>query len=269
MSSHKKTNAGQNNKSKTGTERRQSTLSLSGSADEKLEHIYQTLATLMTKDDLVFQMNKLREEIREENREMVQRLECRVFELETENDKLRDTIEQLENSVELSVERIVQLTLKDNSLEQQGRKNSVRIVGLPNDRNETAEACIDKCAKFFRDYLNVDIESTDIDIAHRLGPQSTICKFTRRIKKFEVLKARRKLKGKKIYIFEDLTQENQRILKRAYDLGCVENTWSVDGKLFAKLKGKETIRRISMNTVLTDEYLLDDGNFVSRSGNEN
>ncbi|XP_069109404.1 ribonuclease Y-like [Argopecten irradians] len=182
------------------------------SADEKLEHIYQTLATLMTKDDLVFQMNKLREEIGEENREMVQRLECRVFELETENDKLRDTIEQLENSVELSVERIVQLTLKDNSLEQQGRKNSVRIVGLPNDRNETAEACIDKCAKFFRDYLNVDIESTDIDIAHRLGPQSTICKFTRRIKKFEVLKARRNLKGKKISIFEDLTQETRESL---------------------------------------------------------
>lgn len=94
---------------------------------------------------------------------MVERLEGRVFELEIENKNLRDTVDQLEKSVELSVERIVELTLRDNALEQE---NSVRFIGLESDRTETAEACVEKCAKFFQDNLKGDIKTTDIGIAH-------------------------------------------------------------------------------------------------------
>ncbi|XP_069136110.1 uncharacterized protein [Argopecten irradians] len=249
---------------KTKSDRRGSGVSVSqmDSTDDKLDHINQVLLTLMTKDDMIFHMDKLRDEIRQENKEMIERLEGKVFDLENENERLRETVGQLETSVQIAEERIVHMARRDNALEQQGRKNSIRIVGLNSDRTETAEVCVEKCAKFFRDNLKVDVKVTDIDIAHRLGPRSTICKFVRRMKKFEVMKARKELKGKKIYIFEDLTQENQQILKRAYELDCVENSWSIEGKLFVKLRnGKK--RRISDDTILTSAYLLNDANFAN------
>ncbi|XP_033725206.1 uncharacterized protein LOC117315171 [Pecten maximus] len=140
-------------------------------------------------------------------------------------------------------------------------------IGLEDsNKNETVEECVEKIVKFAKEKLKVTIDNADIDIAHRLGmfqrdkPRNIICKFTHRRTKFEIIKQRKVLKGSRCYIVEDLTRTNQQRLKEAFELRCVERSWSTDGKLFVLLKnGKK--RRLQYNTILTESFLMNDANF--------
>ncbi|XP_069109835.1 uncharacterized protein [Argopecten irradians] len=210
-------------------------------------------------------VNRVLNDVRDENRELVEELRGRVFDLESENEKLRQTIGNLESEVcNLQGSHITRL----NDLEQHGRKNSLRIHGLEDiSVSENVEECVDKIVKFVSSKLNVDISSGDIDIAHRLGkfnrdrPRNVIVKFTHRRKKIEIIRARSKLKKTRYTIFEDLTKINQQILKDAYRLQCVKHSFSTDGKLFAILHDGRK-RRLQVGTPLTDEFLMKDSNFV-------
>lgn len=238
---------------------------------DRVDELYGMISSLMTKSDidklLDKKLEKLRKDIKAENRALVEQLEGRIFDLEKENDVLKKKVETLENQAQNNEKFSASMDYKLNELEQQGRKNSIRIVGL-NDSNEreSVEECVDKIVNFVNNSLEVQLSKTDIDIAHRLGrynkerPRTIICKFTHRRKKAEIIYNRRKLSGKGQVIFEDLTKRNQDILKAAYKLDSVKNTYSIDGKLFVVLKnGKK--RRLQYDTELTDQYLADDRNF--------
>lgn len=237
------------------------------STEDKIDHIYKVLSTLMTKDDMDARLNTLREEIKREHQERMDRLESRAFDLEEENEELKQTVSSLEDRLVTAEEKIRNTEHKQNDLEQQGRKNSIRLVGIEDtNQNEPVEETVEKIVTFVKNKLNVQIEGEDIDIAHRLGsfqrnkPRNIICKFTHRRKKFDVLRERKSLKGSGCYIFEDLTKSNQLCLKKAYELDCVEHSWSVDGKLFVKLKDGRK-RRLNCDTELTASFLKNDSNF--------
>ncbi|XP_069109651.1 uncharacterized protein [Argopecten irradians] len=219
------------------------------------------------KEDMRDQMISLKEDIKKENRELVERLEGRVFDLEEQNDDLKQTVTRLEKNLADADDRIYELENKQNDLEQHGRKNSIRIVGLEDsNRNESVDECIGKIVKLVKDKLKIGINKHDIDIAHRLGPyqqgklRNVICKFTHRTSKIDIVKQRKVLKGSGCYIMEDLTRKNQQRLKEAFELDCVERTWSIDGKLFLLLKnGKK--RRLFPSAILSEAFLKDDRNF--------
>ncbi|XP_060082347.1 uncharacterized protein LOC132561663 [Ylistrum balloti] len=216
-------------------------------------------------------LERLRADIREENRVLVEQLEGKIFDLEKENEFLRRKVEELEEHTRNSEQSNASLDYKLNDLEQHGRKNSIRIVSVEdkNDR-ESVEECVEKVVTLVKNSLKVDINENDIDIAHRLGrfnsdrPRTIICKFTHRRKKTQILSKRRNLRGSKIVIFEDLTKRNQDILKQAYRLKSVKHSYSVNGKLFVVLEnGKK--RRLEYDTELSDSYLADDRNLRSGS----
>ncbi|XP_021357824.1 uncharacterized protein LOC110453266 [Mizuhopecten yessoensis] len=190
--------------------------------------------------------------------------------LKEQNDVLKQTVSKLEQHLVESEDRQCEQDNKLNDLEQYGRKNTIRIVGLEDsNRNETDEECVEKIVKFVYDKLNVTIVEADIDIAHRLGvyqrgkPRNIICKFTHRIRKFKIIKQRKLLKGTRCFIMEDLTRINQQRLKEAFELRCVEISWSTDGKLFVLLKNGEK-RRIQYNAIMTEAFLMNDDNFCRK-----
>ena len=86
------------------------------------------------------------------------------------------------------------------------------------------------------------MQNDQINIANRLGkktttvPRQIIVKFHSRMKRDELLKKRRELKGTNIYISEDLTPINQQVLaclrKKMPDE--VEQSWSNRGRLYCK-----------------------------------
>ena len=71
---------------------------------------------------------------------------------------------------------------------------------------------------------------------------------TRKVKSAIILN-RTKLKGSFISISEDLTHKNLRRLKQINELSCVEQSWSYDGKLFAKNSQQQKIEVKSSDTI--------------------
>ena len=195
-------------------------------------------------------------------------LESKLFDKEQENDALKKKIEDLEttqtnaqtsiNEKMNDLETVnMQLKLENNSLEQYGRRNNIRVVGIPEQENESAEQTAQTVAETLNAKLpNTNLKRYDIDIAHRLGkkrdgkPRTVIMKFVSRMTRDNVFKNRKNLKGSNIFINEDLTRINQNILTcvRVKMTDEVESAWSSNGRIFYKHKDK------TMHEVKSKDY---------------
>ncbi|XP_052249726.1 low affinity immunoglobulin epsilon Fc receptor-like [Dreissena polymorpha] len=97
------------------------------------------------------------------------------------------------------------------------------------------------------DKLGMQLETKDIDIAHRLGKyvenkcRPVIVKLVRRQTKIEIMKRANRLKNTGIFINEDLTKMNVEVLAslRLKEPELVEKAWSRDGKLFVRYRGQD------------------------------
>ena len=91
---------------------------------------------------------------------------------------------------------------------------------------------------------------TDIEAAHRVGtvdtvkkrPRPIIIRFHNRALRDKVLADRKRLKGQGISIAEDLTSANYKLERAAYKHSATMATWTVNGKIFAKLKTGRTVQ---------------------------
>lgn len=166
-----------------------------------------------------------------QHRDEIERLEGQILEMEHKNRELDIKVDKLSkesetHAIELDlINRDTRdLFLTINDLEQHGRSNSIRISGVPDDKkNEDVE---DTCAviiKLFKSKLQLDINSEEIDTAHRLGPykqgkpRNIICKFIHRRCKTKILNAGIKnLPKTGMWIRDDVTKYNQNLLDRAF-----------------------------------------------------
>lgn len=136
--------------------------------------------------------------------------------------------------------------LQDNydSLEQYSRSNNIRIFGIQESDNENVYETV---IKLCNDNLEVKIANTDIDVCHRLPSRNNqikpiIVKFTRRTVKDQIYNAKRKLKGTRIVIREDLTRKRQDLVKMAAGIVGVRNVFTRNGSVF--IKRGENIHKI-------------------------
>jgi hypothetical protein len=123
-------------------------------------------------------------------------------------------------------------------LEQYTRRNSIRIYGIDDtNKNETPADTEQKVQTFLKDKLYIDLDPTDIDIAHRIGKyivdsnRPPICKFIYRTHKLKVISARKKLKGSTQVIREDLTLRNARLFEKLSQKEEVKNVGQTKAKL--------------------------------------
>ena len=88
----------------------------------------------------------------------IERTNCKPKRLEIENERLK-------KSVNLSLFKI-------DALEQYGRRENLRIHGIPESKNnqDDGEEIVLKIAKS----LNVDLQPCEIQTAHRLGKKPSI-----------------------------------------------------------------------------------------------
>ena len=84
------------------------------------------------------------------------------------NDALRRQIAERDARIEKLEGRVTDLELRNDDLEQQGRKGSIRIFGLPESDKGTLE---EKVLRLCNDHLKLQppIIPEDIEVAHRLG----------------------------------------------------------------------------------------------------
>ena len=193
---------------------------------DALQEIKAELKALASAEDV----RKLASEFKEQ----IAKLEGTIFELcseissvKAENKALRDRVNDLESGI--------------NSLEQYGRRTNIRIFNLKENKGESSEMCRKKCCELFTE-IGVATKEADLEAAHRVGRETDgrnrpiIVRFLDRRQRDRVLDNRRKLKGKRVAISEDLTAANYSLERAAYKHSATAATWTSKGKVFAKLK---------------------------------
>ncbi len=159
----------------------------------------------------------------------IDKLETDVGTLTKDKDALEARVTVLESKMQKSEARMVEQ-------EQYSRKTSVRIFGLEETGGENLA---EKVCVLAKETLGVNVEPADIIAAHRLpaapnapGPRPAIVKFLRRAKKDEVILNRKKLKGKRIGITDDLCREYHQVINRVSKDQRVKSCWYWNGKIF-------------------------------------
>ena len=166
----------------------------------------------------------------------------KIFDLETENETLKQRITRLESIVGT-------LEINSNNAryhainnEQYQRKNNLVVFGVKEASSGNREDCKEK-VKSVMSKCKDDIMLDDIDVAHRVGqynndkPRPIIVKMKNHGVRWEVLKARKELKGIKehgssLSIGEDVTREYMDFLGKIKAKG--RNAWFWNGRVFVQ-----------------------------------
>ncbi|KAK3095800.1 hypothetical protein FSP39_019362 [Pinctada imbricata] len=133
-------------------------------------------------------------------------------------------------------------TLKNrvDELEQYGRKNCVRIFGVPEDKVDTDKAVLEISEK-----LDIPIQQSDIAVSHRVGPTKSgkprpiIARITNYSLRHRLLKESKKLHKvegmSRVSVNQDLTKRRAKLAYESRQLvkkGQAKSTFVFDGKIF-------------------------------------
>lgn len=168
--------------------------------------------------------------------EDIQKIHGKIHDIECSLDRQDEAILETKKITDELTSKVNLMADQQNTLEQYSRRNCLRISGIEENANEDTDAVIMDLA---RAKLDTKLSLSDIDRSHRIGPpspnkkRSIIVKFTTYRARASVLQNRRKLKGTGIVIREDLTKQNQTLLKTASNHDLVSSAWSHDGKIIA------------------------------------
>ena len=182
-----------------------------------------------------------------------------------------DQISKLQSDVKNLTKSTSKLTDKLDDLEQYGRRNSVRMYNI--DCAPYGNNCFDAVVDILHSKLKVSVGPNDIDRCHPVGKPNAnghkpiIVKFKNYNAKREVYAAKSNLKGnpEKIFITEDLTKQNHKIvasLLTKVKAKSIHSFWTIDGKIFFKddesADPKRVLRNSDVVEPLTDETETDD-----------
>lgn len=153
-----------------------------------------------------------------------------------------------------------------DDLEQYTRRNNLRFYGIPEKESENTD---DTIRKIVGEKLGVKIDSEDICRSHRLGPKKKnsttrddqlrprpiIVKFVRYNTRRLIFANKRKLKGTKITIREDLTNKKRLALQSAIKKYGNRNVWTMDGRIyFMGPDHKKTVYHQGVNDQTSSNY---------------
>ena len=138
----------------------------------------------------------------------LRRLEQRVTDLETANTALRDD---------------------SDAQEQYSRRNCLLVHGIPEGQTDTTDAVLSLC----NSQLGLELNRGHIDRSHRLGyrsetttaadsqpkPRPVIVKLTSYETRKPIYTNKRKLKGTRFVVTENLTKRRAELLRKARTIG--------------------------------------------------
>lgn len=187
--------------------------------------------------------------------------------IEVLNDKLKRYEEQItitNNNVKRLIEENKKLKMecvqKTEILEQNFKINNLRFHGVPEVRRENLKKVI---VDFCKNQLQIDIDATDIDRCRRVGPTSgtktkhraILITFARYQTKMAVFQNKKKLKNKKYFIGEDLTQSRLSKYNEAIKVFGKTNAWTFNGTIYVKPNGDD--KKIKIYDVYSEDMKSD------------
>ena len=141
-------------------------------------------------------------------------------------------------------DKILDAKYNNDRLEQYGRRETIRISGVPEIENEDNDTSITRGLVIETiKKIDVDVSNDMISAAHRIGKRNSnyarqiICKFVSRQPKEQIMKNRYKAKGSDIFINEDLTPLRSKLLnyiKKNVPNVVQKSVHSIGGKIACK-----------------------------------
>ena len=130
------------------------------------------------------------------------------------------------------------------ALEQYSRRNCLLFHGVP--EAETDADTTDSVISLCQGKLDVNVTRELVDRSHRLGqrhvgpsgdykPRPIIVKFRSYETRSSVFSAKRRLKGTKFVVTENLTRRRNDLLKKVRLLDAVSCAWTTDGRIVCLL----------------------------------
>lgn len=185
--------------------------------------------------------------------DFIDRNEGRLHDIEVKVEAKKQELSKLQKSIDTHHDKIHNLEVATNQLEQYSRRSCLRVFGIKESPGENTDDIVCDLAT---NKMGVTLTQDDIDRSHRTGakkpnagrPRPIIIKFTSYKKRSEFIRARRKLKGTKTTIQEDLTTKNQELYTKTFKCKDVLASWTSDGRIFALVKatdGKEVRKLIT------------------------
>ena len=187
----------------------------------------------------------------------VEELKGEVFDIQRNLEEKEHEIKHLQERMIQQQHTVQRVEAEMNRSEQYSRRSNIRIFGLAETKGENTDAIV---ADMITQKLGVLIDPSDIDRSHRTGrphnpnepasgpgpssgtssadrarPRPVIVRLTTHRKKREIILNRKKLKGTRIVIVEDLTLENLKLLAAARKTTGVTSAWSTDGRIIASI----------------------------------
>lgn len=160
--------------------------------------------------------------------------------------KFNKQLEKVQQQHEIQIREISrQYEEKLDNLEQYTRRNSIRIFGVPEIKNENLETTL---ISMFEEKANIKIKPDSFDRCHRLGPlqekatRPIILKFISYQHRNTVMRIRKSFAKTGISIAEDLTKKRYILYKRAKEHFGFRNVWTADGTI--KIKSEDKIHSI-------------------------
>lgn len=175
-------------------------------------------------------------------------------EFDTLKQEISDIKQEFEEFKKQSVEEKISMEKKLNRLEQYSRGKNLTIFGLKEEKGENIEKVI---LEIFTSKLGVKLTEQDIDRCRRIGKQFTdkprpvLLNLVNYKMKVNIYQLKKKLKGSRIIIKEDLTRENVNTYNEASEKYGYRNTWTKNGVIWVKTAERSAI----YSTELNDEPL--------------
>ncbi|KAK3922774.1 Spike glycoprotein [Frankliniella fusca] len=167
---------------------------------------------------------------------------------------LTKEIEELKVDLQQNDHRISKLEKfvenKLDELEQYGRRNNLRIFGVPEKPGEDTDDIVLQVAE----KMGVELDKSVIDRSHRVGKRGSqarpiIVKFIGYGPRRTMFTNKKNLKNSKITVREDLTAYRLQVLKEAVSRYGMKQVWSRDGIIKINVGSQEPVG------VKTLEYL--------------
>lgn len=230
-----------------------------------VEDLFAKLDTRL-QDKLVCMKNDIVSDIKDSFGKAIGILDSKVLQLELENDQLKKDMKLLKSTTEKAIadvktmnKTILDLQEKTVRNEQYSRKQNIRITGLAEPQRltqgekddawvEPEENVVNTVENFISGVLGLEVNTCKenaIEIAHRLGDEASKTKGVNGARpiivrlgsvttKLAILKARRNLKGKGIYITEDLCRDIHALFNRVRKHRNIDQAWTWNGTVYGK-----------------------------------
>lgn len=211
---------------------------------ESSEDIAQLVIEKLEKSSLLKKL--VQDAVKEAFSDVVTRLEKqegRIIELEGKVKAQEVEMKHRQEAEENYKEKLSVLEKKLDAMEQHSRSHNIRIQGVHETKEEDPEKVMIAVGR----KMGINVTPSDFVRCHRLGPppptdshrkvpRPLLVQFASLHTRAQVMGARAKLKGSKIFVNDDLTPTRQKLLFNVRHCPKVERSWSQEGRIFAGLK---------------------------------